>query len=64
MNPDNVKPEDIHGEKIYGKEIAERVPKMLRILCACWVGLFLLGVFLVRRNPKYLEKESKDSEKY
>lgn len=62
VNPNNEKPIDYEGEKIYPKEIADNVPKMLRVLCGCWVGLFLLGVFLVRRNPKYLMKERRDSE--
>lgn len=52
-NPDDLRPElvmtSLGPENMFGKEVAERVPAMLRSLCLIWIGLFTFGLFTITR---------------
>ena len=52
VNPENKDPIKVQdGDPLFEKEIAERVPFMLRTLCLIWVILISLGILMIRRNP-------------
>ena len=46
-NPTNASPIDDY----YGKEVYERVPRMLRILTLCWGALLATGFILITKAP-------------
>ena len=46
-NPTNASPTDDY----YGKEVYERVPRMLRILTLCWGALLAAGFILITKAP-------------
>lgn len=66
VNPDNAKADriSVNGDKLYPFEIAERVPYMLRVCVVIWVVLSAIGVALIKRNPKVMLKEKKNTEAY
>ena len=62
VNPDNkspVIPMDGTGttDKLFPKEVADRVPVMLRVCLACWAALCFAAICLVSRNPEFETKE-------
>jgi hypothetical protein len=52
-NPDNLRPvktETSNGvENLFGPEVSERVPQMIRSLCIVWIGLFVFGLLTITR---------------
>jgi len=55
VNPDNEPPIEMEdGNLIYSPEIACRVPRLLYVLAACFSGLGIIAVLLVRRNPAFV----------
>ena len=55
-NPNNLRPHtlEVEGDTYFPDEVAENVPKMLRICLIFWFILCLIGIFTVRRNPDYV----------
>ena len=45
VNPRHEEPDPVTG--LFPLDVAENVPKMLRILCACWLGLAIVGVLTI-----------------
>ena len=45
VNPDNVKADPVTG--FFPLDVADRVPKMIKILSACWLGLAIIGICMV-----------------
>ena len=44
VNP-NSENADVNG--LFPEDVAENLPKMIRILCACWVGIGIVGIALI-----------------
>lgn len=49
-NPHNLSPQPVGDEKMYGPEVAERVPFMLRMLTICWAVLAYTAILMIRRK--------------
>jgi hypothetical protein len=43
-NPDHLEAND---KGYFPPEVANNVPKMIRVLCACWLGLSVIGVAMI-----------------
>jgi OFA family oxalate/formate antiporter-like MFS transporter len=60
-NPDDAKVHVDDGsgdtDKLFPREVADRVPEMFRYCLILWAALGLLAVFGVSRNPEYVRKE-------
>jgi hypothetical protein len=71
-NPNDVRPKllmtSLGPENLFGKEVAERVPSMLRSLCLVWVALFTFGLFTITKyqrsttSPESSDEPSSDDE--
>lgn len=52
-NPDDIRPElmqtSLGPENMFGKEVSERVPSMLRSLCLIWIALFTFGLMTITK---------------
>jgi OFA family oxalate/formate antiporter-like MFS transporter len=58
VNPDNLGTyENENGDKIFPKEVSDRVPGMIRILLIFWVSLSVLSIILIKRDPEFVQKE-------
>jgi hypothetical protein len=43
-NPDNLEPDDSGYLPI---SVGNNVPKMIKVLCACWAGLTIIGIAMI-----------------
>ena len=41
---------EVDGIQVYPKEIGDRVPLMLNVLCICFVVFSVVGIILVKRS--------------
>ena len=59
-NPENY-PRDVKigDNEYFPKIVADRVPGMLRDCVYIWIGLTVISLLTVRRNPEYMKKEDK-----
>jgi len=58
VNPDDLSPSIVVGhEKYFGPEVADRVPKLFRVLSVCYIALGLLGALLIRVPKSNFYKE-------
>lgn len=53
VNPDDLKPVD--DGKYFPVEVANRVPRMLRISTMCWAVMILISLLTVKRNPRFVK---------
>jgi hypothetical protein len=44
---------------LFGKEVAERVPGMIRSLCLIWIGLFTFGLLTITRYEQKTDPAEK-----
>jgi len=51
----NKYPDPLTGQHFFTKEVADKVPHMLRVLCLCYAILSMVGISLVTRNPKFIQ---------
>ena len=60
VNPDNLKPiaDKIGGDIFFPKEVAEKVPGMLRSCLIFWTILALISIATVTKNPEMVEVEA------
>ena len=54
VNPRHEEPDPVTG--LFPLDVAENVPKMIRILCACWLGLSIVGILTI--FPFFDDKKS------
>lgn len=58
-NPNDIRPqlmETSNGlERMFGQEVAERVPHMIRSLCKIWISLFIFGLLTITRYPHVID---------
>ena len=62
VNPNNQSPAvpmDGSGttDKLFSKEVSDRVPTMFRVCLICWAALCFAAICLVSRNPEFVKKE-------
>ena len=52
-NPDDLKPtlQDFNSESLFGPEVAQNVPYMLRTMCSIWIALCIFSILTVSRRP-------------
>lgn len=60
VNPHNLKPEIMlrDGHQIFGPEVADRYPYMMKVLFICWSCLVVIGVALVNRRDSATKEPS------
>lgn len=60
-NPHNIRPhtKEKDGDTYFPNEVAQNVPRMIRISLCFWVVLCAIGIFSVQRNPAYVEEEKR-----
>ena len=44
VNPNS---ENADKNGLFPEDVAENLPRMIRILCACWVGICIVGIALI-----------------
>jgi len=64
VNKEDVQPDIPHDgsgdkDKLYPKNVAERVPHMLRICLICWFCFCVIAISFVSRNPKFKQNEKR-----
>lgn len=55
VNPNNEEADA--NTHMYSLDVAERVPRMLRILCLCFFFFAGIAILLIKRNPAFVREE-------
>jgi len=52
-NPDDLRPilvdTYLGPERMFGPEVSERVPTMIRSMCTIWIGLWIFGILTISK---------------
>ena len=62
VNPNNEMPITIDGDTMYGPDIANNVPLMLKRMSIAWVILGVGSALCLRRNPDFVAKEEEETQ--
>ena len=59
VNPDNLQrvTDEETNEDYFPKEVAMRVPYMFTICCITWGSMLLISIFLIERNPAFVQRK-------
>ena len=58
INPDGAPAVTINKNKYWEKDVADRVPSSLRILCAIWLGQVIVALLLIKRRKVNKHKKA------